>query len=540
MSGKSFVKGAVILSIAGIISKMLGALYRIPFARIVGSEGVAIYNLGYPLYSLLLALSTAGIPLAVSKLIAECEERQEYTTSKRILRLALVVLSIIGLCVGIALFVGADYVAEHFLHETRAAICLRAIAPAMMFTCLMAVFRGYFQGLQQMVPTAVSQVIEQFVRVGTIFVALFALMPFGIELVVGGASLGAATGGCAAFIFLLCTFFWYRKKHPQETGKPALEVKSNRQIIQQVLFLAIPISIGALVLPLMQSIDSLMVLPRLETAGFDHETALRFYGYLSGYAGPIINLPFIITTALSASLVPAIAEAITAGRREDVLVNYRSAMLLAIIIVLPATVGLMTLATPICELLYAEAPAGLALFWMAPTVLVVGLYQTSAGTLQGMGRVMIPMQALVIGASIKIALTYALTAIPAIGVRGAAIGTVIGFMVAALYNICHVAKNIGWKWFDLSYHLLKPLISVAAMGIVVKAVYYGCVLLTHSNGVSTLIAIAAGGLSYFMVLLAIGGIRTEDIRKMPKIGNRLADLVIKLKLARDEDGGKRV
>lgn len=162
MSGKSFVKGALILSIAGIIGKMLGALYRIPFARIVGSEGVAIYNLGYPLYSLLLALSTAGIPLEVSKLIAECEERQEYATSRRIFRLALGVLLIIGVCAGIALFLGADYVAEHFLHEPRAAICLRAIAPAMMFTCLMAVFRGYFQGLQQMIPTAVSQVIEQF------------------------------------------------------------------------------------------------------------------------------------------------------------------------------------------------------------------------------------------------------------------------------------------------------------------------------------------------------------------------------------------
>ncbi len=533
MSGKSFVKGALILSIAGIIGKMLGALYRIPFARIVGSEGVAIYNLGYPLYSLLLALSTAGIPLAVSKLIAECEERQEYATSRRIFRLALGVLLIIGVCAGIALFLGADYVAEHFLHEPRAAICLRAIAPAMMFTCLMAVFRGYFQGLQQMIPTAVSQVIEQFVRVGTIFVALFALMPFGVELVVGGASLGAATGGCAAFIFLLCTAAWYQKKHPRGAGNPAAEEKSNGQIIRQVLYLAIPISIGALVLPLMQSIDSLMVITRLEAAGFDHVLALRYYGYLSGYAGPIINLPFIVTTALSASLVPAVAEALAAGRREDVAVNYRSAMLLAIVIVLPATVGLMTLATPICQLLYNEAPSGLALFWMAPTVLVVGLYQTSAGTLQGMGKVMVPMQALMIGAAIKVVLTYVLTAIPAIGIRGAALGTVIGFAVAALYNICNVAKNIGWKWFDPSYHLIKPVLSVAAMGIVVKVIYALCLLVTKSNGVSTLAAIAVGGCSYFIVLLAIGGIRTEDIRKMPKVGNRLADLLVKMKLARD-------
>lgn len=198
--------------------------------------------------------------------------------------------------------------------------------------------------------------------------------------------MGAATGGCAAFIFLLCTAAWYQKKHPRGAGNPAAEEKSNGQIIRQVLYLAIPISIGALVLPLMQSIDSLMVITRLEAAGFDHVLALRYYGYLSGYAGPIINLPFIVTTALSASLVPAVAEALAAGRREDVAVNYRSAMLLAIVIVLPATVGLMTLATPICQLLYNEAPSGLALFWMAPTVLVVGLYQTSAGTLPRHGQ----------------------------------------------------------------------------------------------------------------------------------------------------------
>lgn len=150
-----------------------------------------------------------------------------------------------------------------------------------------------------------------------------------------------------------------------------------------------------------------------------------------------------------------------------------------------------------------------------------------------MGKVMVPMQALMIGAAIKVVLTYVLTAIPAIGIRGAALGTVIGFAVAALYNICNVAKNIGWKWFDPSYHLIKPVLSVAAMGIVVKVIYALCLLVTKSNGVSTLAAIAVGGCSYFIVLLAIGGIRTEDIRKMPKVGNRLADLLVKMKLARD-------
>lgn len=528
MAEKSFVKGALILSIAGILGKILGAVYRIPFARIVGEEGVAIYNLAYPLYTLLLALSTAGIPLAVSKLIAECEERQEYATSSRIFKLALVTLTVIGFGAAIALFLNADFIAQNILLDERAGICLKAIAPAMIFTCLMAVFRGYFQGLQQMIPTAVSQVIEQFVRVGTIFVALFLLMPKGIEAVVGGASLGAATGGCAAFIFLLLTMIIYRRKYPKSQGKPPLKAESNGKIITKVLYLAIPISIGALVLPVMQSIDAMMVLGRLEAGGFAHREALALYGYLSGYAGPIINLPFIITTALSASLVPAIAEAMSANRREEVSKNYHSAMLIAIIIVLPAAAGLMTLASPICELLYAKAEAGVALFWAAPIVLVVGLYQTSAGTLQGLGKVMVPMQALMIGAAVKIFLTYTLTAIPLLNIRGAALATVIGFLIAALYNIYHVSKNIGWQWFEATYHLVKPLVSVIAMGLIVTLSYKLCYSITDSNSIATLVSILLGGLVYFVVLLAIGGIRIEEIRKIPKVGNRLANLLLKL------------
>ena len=403
----------------------------------------------------------------------------------------------------------------------------------MIFTCLMAVFRGYFQGLQQMVPTAVSQIIEQFVRVGTIFVALFALMPYGLEIVVGGASLGAATGGMAAFAFLVCAMLYYRRRHPQKQGRPEASARSNGQIIRQVLYLAIPISIGALVLPLMQSIDAVMVVGRLEAGGFSHQLALVNYGYLSAYAGTVINLPFLVTTALSASLVPNIAEALAAGRRDDVRITYRSAMLLAIIVVLPAAVGLMTLASPICQLLYDEWNAGVALLWAAPTVLVVGLYQTSSGTLQGMGRIMVPMQALLIGAGIKIVLAYALTPIPALGIRGAALSTVVGFAVAAFYNIYHVSKEISWQWFDLPQHLLRPLVSVAAMGIVVTLVYRALAALSGSNGLATLAAIAIGGLSYFVVLLAIGGIRVEDIRKVPRIGERAANLLIKLHLARD-------
>lgn len=533
MSGKSFVKGAVVLSVAGILAKCLGALYRIPFARIASDECGAIYSLVYPVYNLLLALSTAGIPLAISKLVAEYEEQGKSGMSMRILKLSLLLLSVVGICVAGFIFINADWLAVHVLHEERTALSLRAIVPAMIFTCMQAVFRGYFQGLQQMVPTALSQITEQFVRVGVIIAALFVLLPYGDTVVAAGASSGASVGSCVAFLLILTVFLFYRRKHGVKRQSAEEDAIGNYQILGKVLALAIPISIGSLVLPIMQSIDSVLLLPRLMASGLTKDAALIEVNYLSTCVQPIINLPFMLTTAIAASLVPNISEALAMGQKENVTVNFSNAMQLAVLIVLPATVGLMTLARPIMALLYDKPGAGVAMLWSAAVVLVVGLYQISAGTLQGMGKAMVPMYSLLLGAAIKIVITYTCTAMPAMGVRGAALGSVVGFAVAAANNIFQVSRRIGWSWLSLRYHIIKPVISVAAMAVLVLGSYYGLFALLGSNGLATLVSIVIGGCAYFVVLLAIGGVSLEIIRKLPKVGNKLAALLLKLKLVRE-------
>ena len=538
MSGKSFVKGAVVLSVAGIMAKCLGALYRIPFARIASDECGAIYALVYPIYNLLLALSTAGIPLAISKLVAEYEEQGKSGMSLRILKLSLLLLASIGIVVAVALFISADWIATTVWEVPGAAISIRVITPAMIFTCIQAVFRGYFQGMQQMVPTALSQITEQFVRVTVIFAALFLLMPYGDEVTAAGATFGATVGSGMALALMLTIFFLYRKKQKNNPlwisrMDDLAESISNSQVLKKVVALAIPIAIGSLVLPVMQSIDSILVLSRLQAGGLSLDTSLVEFNYLGNCVQPIINLPFMITTAVAASLVPNISEALAMGQNEKVRVTFANAMQLAILIVLPATVGLMTLATPIMELLYDKPGAGVAMFWSAAVVLVVGLYQISAGTLQGMGKAMVPMYSLLIGAAIKIVLTFTLTAMPAVGIRGAAIGSVIGFAVAAGNNVYQVSRKIGWGWLSSRYHVVKPLISVVAMAVLVLASYSGIYMLLDSNGLATLASIAIGGCAYFAVLLAIGGVSLEIIRKVPKLGNKLAALLLKLKLVRE-------
>ncbi|MFZ5945271.1 MAG: putative polysaccharide biosynthesis protein [Bacillota bacterium] len=533
MEPKSFFKGALILSIAGIISKLLGAVYRIPFARLVGDEGVGLYQMAYPFYTMILAVSTAGIPLAISKMIAEREEKNNSNGIQRVFWLSMSLLLLTGTAASIALYVSADFIARNILQEPRAALSLKAIAPAILFTSAMSTLRGYFQGFQQMTPTALSQIFEQIVRVSTVFLAAFYLLPLGVEYAAAGATLGAATGGLAGLLLLWLIYFAFNKRRKKQQIQLSIQnEETNTELVRQIVFLAVPISIGGLVLPLMQTMDTFLVPLRLQAAGFTSQEATGLYGQLSGMAGALINLPFIITTALAASLVPAVANSLASNRFSAVKGQFSSAMLLALIMVFPAAVGLMVLAEPICELLYNEPRAGVALAWLAPTVLAVGLYQTSTGTLQGLGKPMVPVVSLFIGALIKGGLTYILTAIPALGIKGAALGTVIGFFVAAVRNLYIVSKMITFQWFRINDHLIKPVFSVTVMGFTVIKVFEALMERGIREEVSTLAAVAVGGSIYFVVLILVGGIKAADIERVPLVGRKLAEILLRLKIAR--------
>jgi len=532
---KSFFRGALILSIAGIISKLLGAIYRIPFARFVGDEGVGLYQMAYPFYTMILAVSTAGVPLAISKLIAERHYRKDETGIQRVFWLSMGILLITGTLASFGLYFSADFIANNILKEPRAALCLKAIAPAILFTAAMSTLRGYFQGFQTMTPTALSQVFEQIVRVTTVFLATFYLLPLGVEYAAAGATFGAASGGFAGLILLSLIYVWsrHKKRRIYLQDKFIGKRESSLEIIKQILYLAIPISIGGLVLPLMQTMDTFLVPLRLQAAGFTTQEATSLYGQLSGMAGAIINLPFIITTALAASLVPAVADSLASGRVTTIRGKFSSAMLIALIIVLPASVGLFVLAKPICQLLYNEPAAGIPLAWLAPTVLAVGIYQTSTGTLQGLGKPIIPVVSLLVGAIIKGGLTFTLTALPSMGIKGAALATVVGFMAAALRNLYIVTKIVGVQWFRFKDHLLKPGLAVTIMGISVVGCFNKLLSIGIRQEISTLAAISLGASIYFIVLLAIGGIKAQDIKKIPRVGIKLTYILEKLKLVRD-------
>lgn len=531
MSKKSFMKGAVILGAAGVIVKILGAFFRIPLANIIGDTGMAYYQTAYPVYVLLLAISTAGIPTAIARLVSEKTAENNHREAWRVFRLSFVLLAGIGLGTFLILFVGAPFFAG--FSSTEAVYSIRAISPALLFISIMAAFRGYFQGLQDMTPTAVSQVVEQLFRVAAGLALAVLLVPSGIPCAAAGASFGAAIGGFFGLLIILMIYF-RRRRTIRETVActlPGMEVGSSSAIIKRIILIAVPITIGAAVMPVMSNIDLLLVPTRLISAGFSAEEANSLYGQLSGFSAPLINLPQILTQSIALSLVPAIAAAHQIGDRERLKNETELGLRMAMIVGFPCAAGLFALAKPVMLLLYASQKASALSAAESLAVLAIGVIflssvQTLTGILQGVGKQMVPVVNLAIGALVKTVLTYALTAVPSLNVKGAAAGTVGAYLTASILNIRAARRYTGAK-FDFSLTFLRPGLAAVIMGVV-SWMICRCLSSLTDNFIATGIAVLAGILLYAILIFAFGAVSEEELKRFPK-GKLLVKLLRRIR-----------
>lgn len=536
-SNAAFIKGATILALTGVAARVIGAAFRIVLAAILGDEGIGLYMYAYPIYSTLLVVSTAGIPVALSKLIAEKIALHDYNEALRVFRIGFYILTLTGLVITLVLFLGADFFAAAVVKDMQAVYPLIAVSPAIFFVTIMAALRGFFQGQQNMLPTAASQLLEQLVRVGFSIFLVVLLLPAGLEYAAAGATSGAAAGGLAGLIFL-AVFYWRKRQHflQQTDILPKHNPDKVGKIIGRIFSLAIPVTIGGLVVPLISLIDLAVVPRQLQAAGFDLETARALYGQLTGMAGPIVYFPNVVALALSISLVPAISEAFTL--RDRTLIQSRSsiAIKLTVFFSLPSALGLYLLAEPITVMLFNNADAGYSLAYMSWSVIPLCLYVTTTGLIQGLGRPIVPALNMFYGGLVKIAFAWYLTAIPSLNVGGAALASIIGIGVAAFLNIYHVSRFTGWRgrFSDL---VLLPSLAALAMGASVLLSYHGVLLLFATvfsegllNSFATLTAIIIGIAVYGIVLLIQGGLSRGELLMVPLVGPRMVRLFERLRL----------
>ncbi|MBR5756623.1 MAG: polysaccharide biosynthesis protein [Firmicutes bacterium] len=533
---KSFLGGTVILGIAGLVIKFMGAAFRIPLGNIIGAEGMGYYQKAYPIYNLFLTLAIAGIPTAIARMVAERNAVGRPRDSYKVFRASFYLLLGTGIVTSSLLFFASDWITSSYLNTPNAVYSMKAIAPALLFCPLMAAYRGFFQGRQNMKPTAASQMIEQFARVATGLGLAVMLYPRSVAYAAAGASFGATAGGIAGFIGIALIYLRHKKEIFSEFDSSLMsEGQSTKDILKEIFIIAVPITIGSAVLPIMNAIDMMVVEKRLIAIGYDAVTANSLYGELTGFAQPLINFPQVLTQAVSISMVPLVASAYMRGEKEYMQDSIKLGLRYTLIIAIPCAIGMSVLSKPILMLLYpaqrqSAINAAPCLSILAISVIFLGLTHALTGMLQGVGKQIIPVRNLAIGAVCKVCVTFVLTGIPSLNVKGAACGTLTAYAVAAILDFFSMLKYTGTKP-DYRLTVGKPLVSAAVMAVVVKLVYVG-ISGFMGNALSTLISIMIGGAVYLIVALMIGTITADELEKLPR-GRTLAGIVRKINIGSD-------
>ena len=518
-NNSKFLKGTMILTISSIIVKVIGSLNWIILSRVLGGEGIGLYQMGFPIYLMAITVSSAGVPVAISIITSEKLANKDYRGAKRVFNVSLRLLLVSGLIFSSALLFGADFlINQHIIRDARAYYSIIALAPAVFFVTFLASFRGYLQGWQIMTPTATSEVVEQLVRVITMLVFADLFMPYGLAYAAGGASMGAGAG---AFCALLVLMWFYRRLkrrlHAEiEAQDDSIPQESASHIIKRLLKLALPVSLTSLMLPIGANLDLLIVPQRLEVAGFDVRHATELFGYLTGMAVPLVNLATIFTAAMTISLVPSISESKALERFDAIRDKIRLAFRVAMIITFPCFMGLFFLAEKVAALIYNAPGAAGAIQTMSVGILFLGMHQISTGILQGLGKTAIPVINMILACVVKVVMSWWLTAIPFLGIKGASMATVADFAVAAIINMGFIYKYTGFTFSIGS--LLKPFFAAGMMG----AVIYAVLSVTEQLGMwCVLFAMAAAVPSYAVALMAFGGLTKEDLENTPFVGRKV-------------------
>ena len=520
---ESFLKGTLILTVASFVVKVIGSLNWIFVSRILGGEGIGLYQMAFPIYFFAMSISQAGVPVAISIITAERVALKDVFGARRVFRISMTLMVFTGLLFSLLTYFGAGWLIEwQFIRDPRAYMAVVALSPTIFFVTLLASSRGYLQGWQRMTPTAVSQIIEQIFRVLTMVLFASLLLPMGIDYAAAGASLGAFAGAIGGLLVLVYYHWKLDKDIEREYGPnlappPGEEPTPLGAIIRRIFSLALPVSAASIMLPIVSNLDLLIVPQRLEVAGYTVPQATELFGYLTGMAVPLVNLATILTASLAVSIVPAISEARALKDTQRVYNQTAAAVRISNFVCFPAFVVVFVLATPISTLIYNAPGAGPAVLVSSFSIVLLGLHQVSTAVLQGLGHPKIPMINMILAAAVKVALNWILTAIPWLGIMGAAWATAADMGVAAVINLYFIRRYIGYRM-----ELLQLFKTMAAAAVMAGAVYlfYSFVMRTLAvNAVATFGSVLIGVVVYIAALIFVRGLREEDMARIPFIGS---------------------
>lgn len=482
--GQNYMHGAAILTVGVIIMKILGFIYKIPLGNILGDEGYSMFMGAYNIYFIFFTLATAGLPVALSRLVAEADANGRVKQEEKTFRVARATFFVIGLVFALILFIFPEWLADKYLENPDAALSIKAMSPAILLVCLVSAYRGYCQGNGNMIPTTVDEVLEVLFKVISGLIISLVIMRAGLGRPAGsaGAILGVSIGSVVSLLYMVV----YKRRNydllsspysagivdANDTPEDDETVDSAGKIIKDILTIGIPIAFGACIMAILNSIDSKLCMNRLQTAaGFSYYQAKVLYG-VYGKAQTLFNLPAAFITPLTIAIVPAISGAIARRDNTEAAKISEDSMRISAVISMPMGVGLMVLSEPIMNVLYpnsnAAGPGILSVMGAASFFVCIVLMENAV--LQASGKERLTMITMISGGVIKIAVNWFLVARPEINIYGAPVGTLVSYLVMAVMNYVFMCRTLDERP-HLAPVFVRPLAASLLMGAAAWAIY---------------------------------------------------------------------
>lgn len=527
---ENFMQGTLILSLASILVKVIGALFTIPLSNLYGADGTAIFTKAYNVYATMYTISSVGLPVAVAKVVAESNALGRNKEVQRIGRIALLTFLVAGAVLSGSMILGIDVIVGFFGESCRYATLV--VAPTVFLTCIVSAIRGYYQGLSNMFPTAISQVIEAMGKLvfGLGLATWLMAQGYDLEIVASGAIGGVTIGTLLSALFMIA-----RRaadvRHDRRMVREDGPCRSNQKIFARLMSLAIPITISSSIMSVTNLIDSGMVVKRLMNGcGMLEADADHLFGVLS-MAQKIFTLPQTVIACIGVSVIPAISAAMALQQRKKTRKLVESGLRLTGLMAFPCAVGLGLMALPVLKILYynqvqdaIQAAPLLQEFSIA--VVCVAFMSITGSILQSLGKVNIPVRNTLIGGAVKLLANYILVGIPAIGIHGAPIGTILCHGTISVLNLLAI-RRCGVR-FSLRRCFLLTGLSAAVMGAFVALAYPAAAHILGSTGMTGIIsAFAVIGMAvvlYFLLLVVFRALPYDDILMLPK-GAKLAKIL---------------
>ena len=502
---KNLVIGALILTVAGVITRLLGFVFRIYMSNLIGSEGMGLYQLIIPLYMLAGTLSTSGVSVAISKLIAEENAKKQLGNVKKILKASLFLTGTIGGIVGLFLFVNSSYIGYNFLKDARTILAIRYLAPCIPFMALSSCLRGYFYGIQDVTKPAFAQVLEQFIRIGVVYLIIGSWISKGLEYACAAAILGITAGEIISCGYVYFAYRAYNKKNVN-LSKPSITLISS---VGSILTIAVPITASRTVSSILKMAENILIPIQLQLFGLSHHSALSTFGMLKGMVMPLLFFPTALLSSLAVTLVPAVSEANAINGKRRIHHTVSKALKYTLLVGICMICIFISFSYELGIAIYHDKEVGEMLRMLSFICPFMYIQLIVVGILNGLGEQMVPFINSLFDSLIS--LFFVFFCIPLFGFKAYLCGMAVSSIVVSILNL-HKLLTLTSIVFDYNNWLVRPILSAVATGLTIHYISNTCIFPYISVGKGVTLAITALVCIYFSFLFILNCVNSEDIR----------------------------